>query len=140
MNVQLPTAIVNYASHAVAVCSCHTLSIVTTMISVLTLCSNDASITMPRHHDHTKSNRIPPATQPPKYQCVSTVINAKSESNSNPPRRPATRALLPRCQPSPMCSSSFRLAFQRCRVPVVACVQQRDHADAGAGVERTAIT
>ena len=78
--------------------------------------------------------------------CVSTVIKVKSESNSIPPSRPATRASLSRCQPRPMCSSSFRLAFQRGRVPVVAFVQQRDHADAGAGAgagagaERTTIT
>jgi len=135
--VQLSTAIVKYASHTVAVCSCHTLSIVTTTCSVLTGCSIDASTIMPSHQDHTTSNRIPPAKQPPKYQCVSTVIKAKSEPNSIPPRRPATRASLSWCHPRPMCSSSFRLAFQRCRVPVVAFVQQQDHADAGAGAERT---
>ena len=72
--------------------------------------------------------------------CVSTVIKVKSESNSMPPRRPAKRASLSWCQPRPMCNSSFRLAFQSCRVPVVTFVQQRDHADAGAGAERTTIT
>ena len=55
-------------------------------------------------------------------------------------RRPATHASLSRCHPGAMCSSSFRLVFQRCWVPVVKCVQQRDHADAGAGAERTTIT
>ena len=58
----------------------------------------------------------------------------------DPARRPATRASLSRCHPHPMCNSSFRLAFQRCREPAVAFVQQRDHADAGAGADRTTIT
>ena len=69
--------------------------------------------------------------------CVSTVIKVKSESKSIQTRRPATRASLSRCQPRSMCSLSCRLAFQRCWVPVVAFVQQRDHTDAGAGAERT---
>ena len=138
--MQLPTAIVEYSSHTLAVCSCHTLSIVTTTCSILTDCSKDASTTMPSHQDRTGSNRIPPAKQPPKHQCVPTVIKVKSESNVNPASRPATRASLSRCQPRPMCSSSFRLAFHRCRVPAVAFVQQRDHADAGAGAKRTTIT
>jgi len=72
--------------------------------------------------------------------CVSTVIKVKSESNSIQPCRPARRASLSSCHPRPMCSSSFRLSFQRCRVPVVAFVQQREHADAGVGAERTTIT
>jgi len=58
----------------------------------------------------------------------------------DPASRPATRASLSRCHPRPMCSSSFRLSFQRCRVPAVAFVQQREHAGAGAGAERTTIT
>ena len=102
--------------------------------------------------------------------CVSIIIKVKSESNAIQPRRPATRASLSRCQSRPnrnhrqnriefdaagrpatpalsswcpprsMCSLVFRLAFQRCRVPAVAFVRQRDHADAGAGAKRTAIT
>ena len=89
--------------------------------------------------NRTKSN---PASESPTQAlvCVLTVIKVKSESNSIQPRRPAPRASLSRCQPRPMCSSSFRLAFQRCRVSVVACVQQRDHADAGVGAERTTTT
>ena len=146
--MQLPTAIVKYlrrySSHRLAVCSWHTLSIVTMLTtptrSVLTSCSNDASTTIQRHQDQADSNRIPPAKQPPKHRCVSTVIKVKSESNAIQPRRPATRASLSRCRPRPMCSSSFRLTFQRCRVPVVVFVQQRDHADADAVAERTTIT
>ena len=57
----------------------------------------------------------------------------------DPANRPATRASLSRCPPRPMCSLSCRLAFQRCWLPAVAFVQQRDHADAGAGAERTTI-
>ena len=72
--------------------------------------------------------------------CVSTVIKVKSESNSIQPCRPATRVSLSRCPPRPMCSSSFRLAFQRCWVPAVAFVQQRDHAGPDVGAERTTIT
>jgi len=64
----------------------------------------------------------------------------------DPASRPATRALLPRCQPCPMCSSRFQLASRRCRVPVVAFVQQQDHTDkikkrdAGAGATRATKT
>ena len=119
---------------------CAATDIVTTTCSVLTYYSIATSITMPSHQNRAESNQIPPAKQPSKHRCVSTVINAKSESNSIPPHRPATRSSLSRCQPRPMCSSSFRLAFQRCRLPVVPFVQQRDDADAGAGADRTTIT
>ena len=76
--MQLPTAIVKYlrrySSHRLAVCSWHTLSIVTmlttTTCSVLTSCSNDASTTMQRHQDQAESNRIPPAKQPSKHRHV----------------------------------------------------------------------
>ena len=89
--------------------------------------------------NRTKSN---PASESPNQAsvCVLTVIKVKSESNLIKSRRPARQASLSRWQPRPMCSSSFRLAFQRCRVPVIAFVQQRDHADAGAGAERSTIT
>ena len=58
----------------------------------------------------------------------------------DPASRPATRASLSWCHQRSMCSLSCRLTFQRCRVPAVAFEQQRDHADAGAGAERTTIT
>ena len=135
------------SSHTLAVYSCHTLSIVTTTCSVLTLCSKDASNTMPSHQDRTESNRIPPAKQPSKHRHVCVNRNqSQIKIKFDPASRPATGASLSRCPPRPMCSSSFRLAFQRGRVPVVAFVQQRDHADAGAGAgagagaERTTIT
>ena len=149
--MQLPTAIVKYlrrySSHRLAVCSWHTLSIVTmlttTTCSVLTSCSNDASTTMQRHQDQAESNRIPPAKQPSKHRHVCVNRNqSQIRIKFDPASRPATGASLSRCPPRPMCSSSFRLAFRRGRVPVVAFVQQRDHADAGAGAgaERTTIT
>ena len=141
------TAIVGHALHTLAACSCHTLSIVTTTCSVLTSCSKDASNTMPSHQDRTESNQIPRAKQPSKHRHVCVNRNqSQIKIKFHPARRPATRASLSRCQPRPMCSSSFRLAFRRGRVPVVAFVQQRDHADAGAGAgagagaERTTIT
>ena len=68
--MQLSTAIVEYASHTLAVCSCHTLSIVTTTCSVLTSYSKDASTTMQRHQNQTKANQIPPAKQPSKHRHV----------------------------------------------------------------------
>ena len=130
-----------YSSHTLAVCSCHTLSIVTTTCSVLTVCSIDASTTMQRHQNQTKENRDPAREATTQATvCVSTVIKVKSESKSIQTSRPATRASLSRCPPRSMCSLSCRLAFQRCWVPAVAFVQQRDHADAGAGAERTTIT
>ena len=142
MYVQLSTVIVEYASHTVTtVCFCHSLRIVTTTCSVLTGCSKDASTTMPCHQNRTESNRIPPANQPSKHQYVSVNRNqSQMRIELDPASPPATRASLSRCQPRPMCSSSFRLASQRCRVPVVAIVRQRDHADAGAGAERTTTT
>ena len=139
--MQLSTAIVEYASHTIAVCSCHTLSIVTTTCSVLTYYSIATSITMPSHQNRAESNQIPPAKQPSKHRHVCVNRNqSQIRIKFDPASRPATVASLSRCQPGPMCSSLFRLAFQRCRVPVVAFVQQRDHADAGAGAERTIIT
>ena len=97
-----------------------------------------------RIHHHAKASRPNRIKSNPASKaaiqasvCVSTVIKVKSESNSIQPRRPATRVSLSWCKPRPVCSSSFRLAFQRCWVPAVAFVQQRDHADAGAGAERT---
>jgi len=100
-----------------------------------------------RIHHHAKPSRpnrfkSNPAREasPQASVCVSTVIKVKSESCSIQPRQKATRALLSRCPPRPMCSSSFRLAFNRCRVPVVAFVQQRDHADAGTVAKHTTIT
>jgi hypothetical protein len=120
---------------------CAATDIVTTTCSVLTSCSKDASTTMQRHQTRTESNRIPPAKQPSKHRHVCVNRNqSQIRIKFDPASRPATVASLSRCQPGPMCSSSFRLAFQRCRVPVVAFVQQRDHADAGAGAERTTIT
>ena len=139
--MQLPTAIVEYASRTLAVCSCHTLSIVTMTCSVLTNCSIDASPTMPSHQDRTESNRIPPAKQPSKHRHVCVNRNqSQIKIKFDPASRPATGASLSRCPPRPMCSSSFRLAFRRGRVPVVAFVQRRDRAGAGAGAERTTIT
>ena len=134
-------AIVEYALHTLAACSCHTLSIVTTTCSVLTNCSKDATNTMPSHQDRTESYRIPPAKQPSTHRHVCVNRNqSQIKIKFDPASRPATGASLSRCPPRPMCSSLFRLAFQRCRVPAVAFVQQRDHADAGAGAERTTIT
>ena len=118
---------------------CHTLSIVTTTCSVLTNCSKDASNTMPSHQDRAESNRIPPAKQPHKHRRVCQRNQSQIRVEFGPASRPATRASLSWCHPRPMCSSWFRFVFQRCRVPVVAFVQHRDHAGAGVGANRTTI-
>ena len=82
-----------YSSHTLAVCSCHTLSIVTTTCSVLTVCSIDASTTMQRHQNQTKENRDPAREATTQATvCVSTVIKVKSESKSIQTSRPATGA------------------------------------------------
>ena len=137
-------AIVEYALHTLVACSCHTLSIVTSTCSVRTACRK----TQPPSCQgiKTEQNQIKsrPRSSHPSIGVCANRNQSQIRIKFHPARRPATRASLSRCQPRPMCSSSFRLAFQRGRVPVVAFVQQRDHADAGAGAgagaERTTIT
>ena len=134
------TAIVVCASHTVAVCSCHTLSIVTTTCSVLTSCRKTHPT--PCQAIKTEQNQIesrPRSSHPSIGVCVNRN-HSQIRIEFDPASRPTTRASLSRYQPRPMCSSSFRLAFQRCQVPVVAFVQHRDHANASAGAERTTVT
>ena len=88
--MQLSTAIVKDASHTLAACSCHTLSIVTTTCSVLTNCSKDASNTMPSHQDRTESNRIPPAKQPSKHRHVCVNRNQSQIRIELDPATPAS--------------------------------------------------
>ena len=141
--MQLSTAIVEYVSH--------------TRRSRMLLPhaphrKNDVQRTYNLQHSHINHNAKP--SRPNRIKSisaseaatqasvsVSTEIKVKSESNSVPPagqqheRRyhGVNRVTCAVCH-------NLRLAFQRCWVPAVAFVQQRDHADAGAGAERTTIT